>query len=846
MVKPLYFTICSANYLAYALTLGRSLTAADPDARFVIFLADEGLSAEDRARIGFEVVEARELPIPTFADMALRYSIMEFNTAIKAAALQYAFDTLGAEAAVYLDPDILVLKPLADVEAALRDGAELVLTPHATSPLDDGGDPDDVRLMRTGVYNLGFCAFRDTPDARRFIAWWAERMAVDCRVALEEGLFVDQKFLDLGPAYVPGAHILRHPGYNTAYWNLSHRPVTREGGEWLAAGRPLHFFHFSGVVPGDPSVFSKHQDRFQVSDIGELSDLLADYLARLAANGHDDWRTRPYAYASGPDGEPLHDIARAVWRRAHPEPVKDAGGAAADLIRLCNEPSPQVASDPARPVTRFAYEVWAGRTDLRRAFDIDSASGRAAFLDWLVSTGVREHRIPAVFLAPVHGGARPAPSPLWGALARHRHHLRPVARLLPPQIVAAARRRAGYAEAAPGPAPDAPAAPPPELADPEREPGSVAVFGYFSTESGVGEGARRAVRALRAVGRPVTARAVTTHGIFEDRLGFELPLQTGPSRAEAHLFHINADEMMHAPARMPEMIAPGRLRIGYWAWELDVFPDAWRAAAEHLDEIWTPSRFVRDAVAAKVAAPVHIVPHPTPVAPPVSEETRLHARRCFALPEDRVLALCLFDFNSFAARKNPEGALAAFERAGAGPGTALIVKCHGGARHDARRFELLRRLRGRGDIFVIDRVLNAEEMAALYDAADMLVSLHRSEGFGLTLAEAMARGLPVIATDHSGSTDILDETCGLPVPCELVPVPPGAYPYGEGARWAEPDIGAAAEMIARLASDPGLRERLGEAGRRRIAERFSLEQAGRMMDARLSALSADAARRAAG
>lgn len=832
MPKPLYFTICSANYLAYAITLGRSLVEADPDARFVVYLADEGLSEEDRGRIGFEVVEARELAVPSFADMALRYSIMEFNTAIKAACLEHAFDRLGADAAVYLDPDILVLKPLEHVEQALAEGAELVLTPHALAPLDDGADPDDVRLMRTGVYNLGFCAFANTPGARAFIAWWAERMTTDCRVALDEGLFVDQKFLDLGPAYVAGTHILRHPGYNTAYWNLMHRPVTREGEGWRAAGEPLHFFHFSGVIPGDPSVFSKHQNRFTVEDIGDLRGLLETYLDRLAQNGHEDWRRRPYAYAAAPGGAPIHDMARAAWRRAHPSPVAELEFAAADLHALCKAPSPEVPEDPAFPVSRFAYEVWASRSDLRRVFDLQSAAGRAGFRDWLVTSGAREHRIPEDYLP---GSSNAEASPVWAELARHRALLRPVARLLPRRVVAAARRRAGLAalETAPEPAPATPETGP----DPEDLPGSVAVFGYFKTESGVGEGARRAFRALRAVGRPVSARALTTAGVFEDSTPFEHQLRTGPSRAAAHLFHMNADETLHAQDRLGAFLTPDRPRIGYWAWELDVFPNAWVPAARHLDEIWTPSTFVRDVVAAKVDCPVHVIPHPTPAPDPAPDGARERARRRFALPEGRVLALTLLDFNSFAERKNPDAALEAFSRiADARPELGLIVKCHGGPRHDQRRFELLRRLNAQPGVFVIDRVLSPGEMQALYEAVDLLVSLHRCEGFGLTIAEAMARGLPVVSTDHSGSRDLVDAKTGFPVPCTLVPVPAGAYPFAEGARWAEPDLDAAAEILARLAVDPSLRARMGEAARARMLERFSYEQVGRAMTARLDAL----------
>ena len=188
--------------MAYALTLGRSLRKADPNAEFVIFLADERPDPTATPDIEFELVPASELPLPYFSDMAVRYSIMEFNTAIKPACFKYLLGERGHVGAVYLDPDIYVLRPLDHVETALREGANLVLTPHALSPLDDGEDPDDLRILRTGAYNLGFAAFSRSKHSLAFLDWWDARLAKDCRVALDDGLFVDQKWMDLAPSYV--------------------------------------------------------------------------------------------------------------------------------------------------------------------------------------------------------------------------------------------------------------------------------------------------------------------------------------------------------------------------------------------------------------------------------------------------------------------------------------------------------------------------------------------------------------------------------------------------------------------------------------------------------------------
>lgn len=863
--KPLYFTICSRNYLAYAITLGRSLQSADPAARFLIFLADEAPAPTDQQRIGFETIACADLAIPSFEDMVLRYSIMEFNTAIKPFCFQHIFAVMGEACAVYLDPDIFVVRPLEAVEAALKAGASLVLTPHSEAPLDDGADPDDARLLRTGVYNLGFAAFADTDETRRFLGWWGERLRADCRVALSEGIFVDQKWMDLAPAYLRATHILHNPGYNAAYWNLAHRPVRRAGDAWMAGDAPLVFFHFSGVVPGNAGVFSKHQDRFGVGDIGELRDLLSQYIHALDANGHTYWKGVAYGYGYDGEGKAISDIARAVYRNAFPQPADQPMTPGEALDALCNAPAPGMAQSPG-PITRFTHALWLMRDDLHSHFDLATPSGRINYNGWLLRSGVEEHRLEPRYLAhlgvvdqPAEAAAvaTPARTGRLGAplrlLLKYRHHLRPLAAIVPiglltrfkhalnrqldraaPSELSAFGLQAG-SQAAEEVAVPATLADALELA-PDGT-GVTAVYGYFATESGVGEAGRRTYRALRAVGRPVSARLIGTRGHFAESIAFDLPLDSANTPADVHLFHMNADELCHANLRLGDQpFSPERLRVGYWAWELDRFPDAWAPAFDRVDEIWVPSAFTRACVQSATDKPVHVIPHPVPVPDPVSKAQQASARLRFGLPHDKIAFLTLFDFNSFIERKNPYAALAAFAEARAqADNLALVIKCHGHTRFDAVRQQLMKYIRALPDVYVIDRVLSGEEMDALYAACDGLVSLHRSEGFGLTIAEAMARAMPVIATGYSGNADFLDDSVGVPVPYTLIPVAPDAYPFWEGCVWAEPDTGFAARAMVELAGDEGLRARLGAAARTRIAERLSLEAVGRQMDTLLEA-----------
>ncbi len=400
-MTPTYFTICSRNYLAYALTLRASLLAASPGAAFTIFLADEPVEGDAPCD---NIIPVAEIGLPDLRDMAFRYTVMEFNTAIKPFCFEYLFDRCGAEVAIYLDPDILVFKPLDHITSALESGAEAVLTPHVTAPPeDDGKRPDALDLLRSGTYNLGFAAFANKPEARAFIRWWTKRCETDCVCDLSRGLFVDQKFAEFVPSFVGRTEILRHPGYNMAYWNLTQRPIDRStDGTWTAAGESMRFFHFSGVVPGDASIFSKHQNRFTPEMIGPARDLLHDYHARLEANGCRQWAQAPYGFAHFNDGTLIPPGARRVYARS-----KDVGEFVVPFepaYDRLNAKSPDVDQDARAPITVFMEEIWRGRTDLQRVYPLSSALGRRGFHRWFVVNGERECGVTPPLLAPARDG----------------------------------------------------------------------------------------------------------------------------------------------------------------------------------------------------------------------------------------------------------------------------------------------------------------------------------------------------------------------------------------------------------------------------------------------------------
>jgi glycosyltransferase involved in cell wall biosynthesis len=351
--------------------------------------------------------------------------------------------------------------------------------------------------------------------------------------------------------------------------------------------------------------------------------------------------------------------------------------------------------------------------------------------------------------------------------------------------------------------------------------GPVRVAGLHGAVLGIGASARLQLDALTAAG--IAAEPMDLSDLFGRN---ELGIKAKPTTQQAGgavVIHLNAPEMLRAMARMPPRALSGVMRIGYWAWELPRAPADWADAFAHLHEVWVPSHYVADALALlNPPIPVRVVPHR------LAEATAKPDRSGLALPADGVVFAAVFDMASAMARKNPMGALNAFLAAFPEPGRArLLVKGIRTSLYPAGWQALRAAAGGRPDIVFHDTVLTPERAAALIASIDVLVSLHRSEGFGLVIAEAMRAGKPVIATDWSGSRDFFSGVCGAAVPARLIAVddPQGIYAPGidgdGGVKWADPDLGAAAEAMRALMDD-ARRTAVGAAAARKAADAFDL------------------------
>ncbi len=301
-----FFTICSKNFLGHARTLHQSIWPHYPDSRFFVVLCDRVDGLFDPAQEPFEFMYLEDLKLPNLSEMANRYNITEFNTAVKPFAFLRLMEDFRFASVVYLDPDLFFVDRMHEVDQLLANGAEAVLTPHILQSAEND-QIHDRNILQYGIYNLGFLALRNTPSVRTFLQWWGRRLENDCVIRLEDGLFVDQKWADLLPAFVPGARILHHPGYNVAYWNLPQRRITRKADRWYANDQPLCFVHFSGNKLDDVTTFSRHSQQVTIDSIGVLRELLDAYRQEVYKQGHTYYRSLPYAYSwDGAAGANLH------------------------------------------------------------------------------------------------------------------------------------------------------------------------------------------------------------------------------------------------------------------------------------------------------------------------------------------------------------------------------------------------------------------------------------------------------------------------------------------------------------------------------------------------------------
>ena len=788
-----FCTIATAARFGYASVLTSDLARHHPGTPiFVLRLGEESAWPEggllsrsvtvlSTAEVGITAATLGQLQASQLSDE-------EYLHALRPWLLRAVLDR-GAMVALFVADDVHVLGSLQAVaELAAARGAGFVrrspmLQPSMAANLSQGTEESAIELDLLAVGGGG-AAFLER--------WRAASLRGGTVPGLSASEFVDRAADEFTDA------IIVEPRLNLGWWNFSlfhdASGATSQGVESPSVAA-LHLHGFDARRPHLITAEGGPHLPLRLSERPWLASLCGCYAQRVLEAGSD---AAPSATAEAPKGLPGVGLRPAdgstarigedrfvaeCWKRAR---------RGADIGRCSAPPDPAVAGheewiswlnsppDWSLPrVSRYLVEVYRSRPDLRIAFP-DLASEPEPFLRWARAHGRRELNIPDELLVnPGH-----ATSPM----ARH------------------------------------------SAARPATTPGSafgVNVVGLLSTHLGLGEAARQLLSALEAARIPYRTEEVILEG--GPQLRRADPIRSRGNWFPINIICLNPPELQAFHQRMGPALLDRRYNIGVWVWETETVPTSWREAAGLVDEVWVPSDYVRTAFSQAVALPIFTVPH----AVPAPRHPRYMDRSYLGLP-DRFTFLFMFDFFSSMWRKNALGLVEAFRRAFSPlEGPRLVIKTLNADRHLGDFEELLLAVAGREDIVVHDRVLTANERAALLDACDCYVSLHRAEGFGLTMAEAMALAKPVIATGYSGNLEYMTPQNSYLVGYRRVPVGVNWDRYPASHIWAQPDLIEAASLLSAVYKDRNAAHDRGEVARADVERVCSPAMVGTLVRERL-------------
>lgn len=362
----------------------------------------------------------------------------------------------------------------------------------------------------------------------------------------------------------------------------------------------------------------------------------------------------------------------------------------------------------------------------------------------------------------------------------------------------------------------------------------VEVVGYLSMVAGVGESARLCAVALSQAGREIMLTDVSTHP-DEGKLVDWAPAHVSDGQPGSRIWHLNPPMLPRAILKTGLGNFTRAFNVGYWAWELEVVPAEWRNAMHYMNAVFVPSEFTRRAIAPLTSAPVIVVPHPVTERPAAEG-----IRRKFGIAEDAFLVSFIFSGGSSINRKNPQAAIEAFRLFSAEyPNAFLLMKASGNPARDEALRTLMQSVEGAGNIRIVTDNLASSEINGIIRDSNVYLSLHRSEGFGLTVAEAIMHRTPVVSTGWSGTVDFCDPDNTWLVEPALIPVVDDHPEFADlkDAVWADPSPAVAAEHLKSIYADPDAAKRKAE-GARNYLTRHLAEHSYDKALSRLSAMQA--------
>lgn len=313
-MKKIYaYTSAACNYLPKVRLLVRSLRKYHPEIRVVLAMADQ---LDEPGRLDGEgwdeIISIEALDIPQWRGWAFTHDIVELSTAIKPFVLKALLSREDCEGVLYFDPDMVLFSALDDLLDRLRH-ADILLTPHQTRPETGLAQvmDNEISSLRHGVYNLGFLGVRASANGKAFADWWAERLYYFCRDEISNGLFTDQRWVDLAPALFEEVEVLRSSRFNLATWNITTRTLTGDRATGFRVdGDPLGFYHFTGFDSGAHRVMAgKYAAGNPAADA-----LISWYEEETSGWRNDPLASTPWAFGRFADGTPINRAQRLIYR----------------------------------------------------------------------------------------------------------------------------------------------------------------------------------------------------------------------------------------------------------------------------------------------------------------------------------------------------------------------------------------------------------------------------------------------------------------------------------------------------------------------------------------------------
>ena len=781
-----------------------------------------------------------------FQRAAFMFDLVELATTFKPFAFYHVFNSVGASRAIFLDNDIWVSGSLLPIERELSHRS-VVVTPHVIEPVpEDGKRQKDIDILYAGVFNFGFVGLSNTESAKKFIHWWGDRLCIYGFVEPQASMHFDQNWGHFIPVFFEHDDyiVIRDPAYNVAYWNLHYTGKglhLKEGLPHLqkATGEtePVVFMHFSGMSlleEFDLEGISRHQSRFTIQDFPSLEGIIQAYMGMLESNDALSYRAIPYGfnyffngikierwmrmlYAEmvyqdfvsrrkssqfWPDSVSPYPITvpmsvKLVFRSdVGPDPfcVKSCPGQSGSLSFfhwiLSGPTAVAVNMEGNYYFSELEYRIWKSRPDVQAVYPDPMGKHFAGFKNWFKSNALVEKFVsPSLYHE-------------WETVELHQQSFH-----------SDFFHKKSWDASKPG----------------------INVIGWHAGLFSIGISGAKFAEALSQVGVKVNAihlREVPDKKYILPKL---LPFNLTRSCSETVNFVVvNADMSNFVRDQIPGILWQHKYNIGYWAWELDVFPEMWKHHLAHYDEIWVPSTFVRDSLTSSFPDQrftVKVLPIPLSLSK-VDHKDTFDPTNKFHISSTDFVFLTIFDFDSFHERKNPQATIRAFMQAfpANDKKKKLIVKSMNGSPSDLRYIQSV--AGGDHRVIFMTATMSPNELHALKSRADCFVSLHRSEGYGMNILEAMGLGVPTIATNYSGNVDFFAPVssllgrCQFAIPYRLVPLTEEWGPYKKGNMWAEPDQSFAIAAMREVVKNDCKRS-FGSTSSRATLDHFGLEAIGK-------------------